>query len=484
LRARNGEPIFHPAFTSVADQARLVAAGELTATQLVNDTLERIDQLNPTLHAFLRVFRAASLAEAAALDEFQRREGRTRGPLHGVPIAIKDENDVVGDPTTYGGAAVTTLASADSEIVRLLREAGAVIIGKTAMPEFGIWPFTESQANGYTHNPWDLNRSTAGSSGGTAAAVASGMVAAGIGGDGGGSIRLPASYCGLYGLKPSRGRVSASPNAELWRSLGTTGPLTRTVLDSALLYDVISGTTTADRWSAPPLARSLVSAVTAPFVPLRIAVSFRNPAGGAKADAETRAAISRTAHALRALGHHVVAASPTYPNATAAFVPQLVGGVADEAVRVDHPELLEQRTRGLLTIGRVFAGHRVGRWAERHGEKISAQVNTFFDDFDLLLMPTTPSAALPIGQLDGAGTIAAMAKALPVSSFTSLWNVVGNPAAAIPTGFTPGGLPLSAQLVGRVNDEFTVVQVSAQLEAAQPWTGRRPAISAPSDATP
>ena len=468
----------HSAFTGVAEQARLVAAGEITAAELTEHTLRRIDELNPTLRAFLRVFHAPARAEAAALDEFQAREGRTRGPLHGVPIAIKDENDIAGYPTTYGGAAVSTPAAADSEVVRLLRAAGAVIIGKTAMPEFGIWPFTETQANGYTRNPWNPQRSTAGSSGGTAAAVASGMVAAGIGGDGGGSIRLPSSYCGLYGLKPSRGRVSSAPNAELWRSLGTLGPLTRSVLDSALIYDVIAGTTSGDRWSAPDLQRSLVSAVTAPFVPLRIAVSVRNPAGGAKADAHTRAALLRTARALRALGHHVESASPNYPNATAAFVPQLVGGVADEAARVDHPELLEHRTRGLLAIGKAFAGRRVGRWAERQGEKISAEVNTFFDDFDLLLTPTTPSAALPIGQLDGAGTIRAMAKALPVSSFTSFWNVVGNPAAAIPTGFTPDGLPLSAQLVGRVNDEYTVVQVSAQLEAAQPWSDKIPAVHA------
>jgi len=131
-----------------------------------------------------------------------------------------------------------------------------------------------------------------------------------------------------------------------------------------------------------------------------------------------------------------------------------------------------------LAIGKAFAGRRVGRWAERQGEKISAEVNTFFDDFDLLLTPTTPSAALPIGQLDGAGTVRAMFKALPVSSFTSFWNVVGNPAAAIPTGFTPDGLPLSAQLVGRINDEYTVVQVSAQLEAAQPWSEKIPAVHA------
>jgi amidase len=464
--------------TGVAEQARMVAAGEVTATELTEATLTRIESLNPQLRAFLLVLRGSALAEAAELDHFQLREGRTRGPLHGVPIAIKDENDIAGLLTTYGGAAVSTPASADSEVVRLLRAAGAVIIGKTAMPEFGIWPFTETAANGYTRNPWNPLRSTAGSSGGTAAAVASGMVAAGIGGDGGGSIRLPASYCGLYGLKPQRGRVSAAPNRELWRSLGTMGPLTRSVVDSALIYDVLTGTTAVDKWSAKPHRASLVSAVSAPFVPLRIAVSMANPAGGPAPDAATVAAIDRTADTLRSLGHTVVLASPTYPNATLAFTPQLIGGVSDEAARVDHPELLEKRTRALLRIGRALASPKVGAWSERHGEKIAAKVNTFFDDFDLLLMPTTPSAAIPVGQLNGLGILGAMRKALPLSSFTSFWNVCGNPAAAIPTGFTREGLPLSAQLVGRPHDEYTVVQVSAQIEDAQPWADRHPAIYA------
>ena len=251
----------HLDFTSFADQARMVAAGEVASAELVEHCLARIHRLDQRLNAFAYVLDDAARAEAAARDATPTDQ---RGPLHGVPIAIKDENDVAGLPTAYGGAAFTTPAAADSEVVRRLRAAGAVIIGKTRMPEFGIWPWTETSANGYTRNPWNPLRSTAGSSGGSAAAVASGMVAAAIGGDGGGSIRLPASFCGLYGLKCQRGRTSAAPNAHLWRSLGVIGPLTRTVEDSALIYDAITGSTPTDAWQAKPLPMTLTQAYATP----------------------------------------------------------------------------------------------------------------------------------------------------------------------------------------------------------------------------
>ena len=232
-------------FSSVHSQRAWVVDGQVTSRELVEHSLAEIARLDPAVNAFSAVLHDEARAEADRLDA-TLRDGAPAGPLHGVPIAIKDENDVRGVPTACGGASVTTPARADSEVVTRLRDAGAVIIGKTRMPEFGIWPFTETAAHGWTRNPWDLDRSPAGSSGGTAAAVASGMVAAGIGGDGGGSIRLPSSWCGLFGLKPQRGRVSTAPNPDLWRALGTLGPLTRTVADSALIYDVISGTTSTE----------------------------------------------------------------------------------------------------------------------------------------------------------------------------------------------------------------------------------------------
>jgi amidase len=203
-------------------QARAVAAGETTAVDLVEAALARIEQHDPLLNAFTRVLADEARVEAAARDAWQAR-GKPLGALHGVPVAIKDEYDVAGTVTSYGGDANRTPALRDGEVVRRLREAGAVVVGKTVMPEFGAWPFTEPRRFGATRNPWVPGHTPGGSSGGSAAAVASGMVSVAIGGDGGGSIRIPSACCGLFGLKPTRGRVSTYPSTNLWGALGTVG---------------------------------------------------------------------------------------------------------------------------------------------------------------------------------------------------------------------------------------------------------------------
>ena len=462
------------AFAGVVGQAELIRTGRLSARELTENTLRRIERLNPTLNAFTRVLTDEAIAEATRLDERQA-SGATIGPLHGVPIAIKDENDVAGTPTTYGGAAVTRIAKTDSEVVRRLRDAGAVIIGKTTMPEFGIWPFTETAAHGYTRNPWNTTVSTGGSSGGTAAAVASGMVAAGIGGDGGGSIRLPSAFCGLFGLKPQRGRVSTAPNGNLWRSLGTLGPLTRSVEDSARVYDAITGSTPVDDYRAEPLETSFTeSAVGSSLRPLRIAVSTRCPVRGVTPAPEVVAGVRAVAEMLSALGHHVDEHDPRYPDATASFLPQVLGGVRDEAVRVDRPDLLEKRTRALSSIGRIASPRRVGRAAYRRGQRIANTVNQVFETYDIVLMPTTPALPRQIGQLEGTGLLSAVRKALPIAAYCSIWNVCGNPAAAVPAGFSAGGLPLSVQLVSRPNGELTIMALAHQLEGRIEWTNSRP----------
>ncbi|MCC4908875.1 amidase [Microbacterium sp. cx-59] len=463
-------------YSTVIEQAGWVAAGEISARELVEHSIARIDALNPVLNAFAHVFTEEARAHADALDA-ERAAGALRGPLHGVPIAIKEENDVAGIPTRFGSSAFTTPATADSAVVQRLRDAGAIIVGTTRMPEFGIWPFTESDSFGWTRNPWNTGRSTAGSSGGTAAAIASGMVAAGIGGDGGGSIRLPASWCGLFGLKPQRGRVSLAPNTDLWRALGVIGPLTRSVADSALIHDVIGGAASADRFSAEALPAPMLRSATEPLDrPLRIMVSLKNPMGGQAADPDTASAVRRTADLLRGLGHEVIEADPDYPRLALPFQVQLAAGISDEAARADHPELLERRTRAMLRLARPLS--RFGAWAERAAaERGEPFLTRLFGGVDLLITPTTPTAALPVGQLDGAGAIAAVQKAGPVSSFTSVWNALGNPAAAVPAGFTDAGLPLSVQVIGPRNDEPTVLALSAQLESARPWADRRPPLA-------
>ena len=211
-----------------------IASGTATAGAVVDAALGRIAALDPRFNAFSVVLAEEARQEALARDQ-HLSGGDPPGPLHGVPVAIKEEIDVAGCVTTFGGEANSTPADADAEVVRRLREAGAVIVGKTTMPEFGAFPYTESVSRGVTRNPWDPTRTPGGSSGGTAVAVATGMVTVGLGGDGGGSIRIPSACCGLFGLKPQRGRVTTAPHPHLWWALGTAGPLSRTVLDSAIV---------------------------------------------------------------------------------------------------------------------------------------------------------------------------------------------------------------------------------------------------------
>ncbi|WP_084127212.1 amidase [Demequina sp. NBRC 110054] len=460
-------------FATAVETRDAIAGGETTARAVVERALARIAALDGRLNAFAHVLADEALAEADARDAAQAA-GEALGPLHGVPVAIKDENDVAGLPTAYGGAAFSTPAAADAEVVRRLREAGAVIVGKTRMPEFGIWPFTETEVNGITRNPWNLERSTAGSSGGTAAAVASGMVPVAIGGDGGGSIRLPSSWCGLVGLKPQRGRVSAAPNPDLWRSLGVIGPLTRTVADSALVYDAIHGATATDRFAAEAWDTTLTAALD-DVRPLRIVVSTSNPGGGPRPDVETAAALARTAQLLREAGHDVVERDVRYPQVTLPFLVQFFGGVTDEARRAEHPERLESRTRALVRLGAPLRG--LGAWAERKAEALATEFEAgFFSENDVLITPTTPTTAQLAGRLTGAGALKGLARANPVSSFTAPWNVLGNPAIAVPVGLDRQGLPLSVQVIAPANGEPAAIAVAAQVEAAAGFVGARPPL--------
>jgi amidase len=461
------------AYAGVAGQAELIRAKQLSAVELTQTLLDRIARLDPALNAFRIVLPDEALEEAAARDEAPSRQ---RGPLHGVPIAIKDELDVAGQLTTFGGAARTAAAQQDSEPVRRLRAAGAIIIGKTRMPEFGQWPFTESAAGGYTRNPWDPTRTPGGSSGGTAAAVAAGMTAAAMGGDGGGSIRIPAACCGLFGLKPQRGRVSVAPAPDLWHALGTVGPLTRSVLDSALVYDAIRGNLPSDRYRAPDPAISFEQAAQTEPRHLRIAVSTRAAAKPARLAPDQRSALERTAETLRGLGHDVREVDLRYPNLEPAFVPQFYGGVRDEAALVERPDLLERRTKQTLAIARLFPPKAI-RAAVAHGERLAANINRVFESHDLLLTPTIPSLPRSIGALDGIGSLHASLRAIPYVAYTAVWNVCGNPAASVPTGLAPLGLPTAVQLVAAPHAEATLFAVAAQLERASPWAGLIPPLA-------
>ncbi|WP_411103223.1 amidase [Streptomyces sp. cmx-4-9] len=457
-------------FQSVERQAELVRTGKASSRDLVEASLQRIARIDPGLGAFRTVLAGQALAEADARDAQQ-----PRGPLHGVPVAVKDELDVAGQVTTFGGAANRTPVGTDCEAVRRLRAAGGVIVGKTAMPEFGQWPFTESAAHGPTRNPWDTSRTPGGSSGGSAAAVAAGLVGAALGGDGGGSLRIPAACCGLFGLKPQRGRVSTAPHPHLWYALGTVGPLTRTVRDSALLYDVLAGSVPTDRWSARPAATSWVRALQTPPGPLRIGYSATPAVPGVRPHPAHVAALWETVGALRELGHEVREVVPRYPDATASFVAQFCGGVRAEAEAVERPDLLEPRTRRLLALTRRLPASAVERGI-RAGERLAERADRMFTTMDLLLTPVIAERPRPVGALEGAGLLAALVRSRPMIAYTALWNVTGHPAASIPAGHGADGLPLAVQLVGRRDDEVSVLRVAAQLEDVRPWGQRRPPL--------
>jgi amidase len=449
------------------DLVRRIAAGRATAREAVEASLARIDRHDRDVNAFSVVLADRARNDADRLDE-QAAAGASTGPLHGVPVAIKEEIDVAGCVTTFGGRGNSTPAVEDGEVVRRLRRAGAVVVGKTRMPEFGQWPFTESVDGGITRNPWDRSRTPGGSSGGTAVAVALGMVPVGIGGDGGGSIRIPAACCGLFGLKPTRGRVTADPMPHLWWALGTTGPLTRTVLDSALVYDVIRGKVAGDRFTAPEPATSFVTAATADPGRLRIGWSTKPVTRGVRPATEHVAAVHDTARLLAEVGHDVREVDPHYPDPTAAFVPQFFAGVRTESDAVEHYDRLERRTRQVYRLGSWVRPGVIDK-ALAAGERVAVKANRVFDGLDVLLTPTIGPRPRAVGVLSRGGAVTAALRSTPMIAWTALWNVTGNPAASVPAGLAADGMPLSVQLVGRVGDEPTLLALAAQLERERPW---------------
>jgi amidase len=463
------------AFAGAIRQAEMIRAGELSPTELVRMTLERIERLDPQLNCFRVVLGERALLEAQQAEA--RLKGGDERPLLGVPIALKDNHDLAGELTTNGTDGFPDPAAADSEMVRRVREAGAIVVGKTLLPELAICGFTESATWGVTRNPWNPQRSPGGSSGGSATAVAAGLVPVASASDGAGSIRIPAASCGIFGLKPQRGRVSLGPDLEHWNGLSANGCLSRTVADTALWLDLVSGGSREPGAPPAPERPFLEAARSAPGR-LRIAWSTATPRAAAppRVAEVVKRAVADTAEVLGALGHQAEQRDPAWGGIGNNIAPRYLRGIAEDFAKVPHPERLERRTRGLGRLGRLVPEKLFER-ARRAAATDAARVNAIFDSCDVLLTPAIGGTAIPVRRWEGEGPIRTV---LGMSSFYPYcvpWNHLGNPAMSVPAGFADDGMPLSVQAIGRPGDEATLLSLAAQIEAERPWADQRPPIS-------
>ncbi|MGC0398520.1 amidase [Streptomyces sp. SAI-126] len=456
----------HERSAGLAETARALADGTLTSRALVEQTLARIEASQGSLNAFRIVRTDAALAEAEAADA-QLAAG-VRKPLLGVPIAVKDDMDVAGEPTAFGCQGEFPAVARDGEAVRRLRAAGAVIVGKTNTCEFGQWPFTEGPAFGATRNPWSPEHTPGGSSGGSAAAVAAGLVPAALGSDGAGSVRIPASWTHLVGIKPQRGRISTWPRGESFQGITVNGTLARTVADAALLLDAASGNHDLDPHRPPGVDAS--AAVGRDPGRLRIALALKPPftALPARLQPDVRAQVVELAEKLSALGHTVEEADPPYGQIGLTFIPRATAGIAERVREAPFPALLDRRTRDAARLGGLLGGVplRAARGAEA---VLHRRIGGFFTSYDVVLAPTTAAPPPRIGamlRLGGLATDRAMIAACP---YAWPWNVLGWPGVNVPAGFVGEGLPVGAQLLGPANSEPLLLSLAAQLEADLRW---------------
>ncbi len=450
------------AFAGAVRQAELVRRGEVSARELVQLYLDRIDRLDPVLNAYRVVFRERALAEAGQADG--RAGAGDRRPLLGVPFAVKDDCDVAGEATAFGFLP-NGVATADAEVVRRLRAAGAVILGKTHVPELTITPWTESPTYGATRNPWDVDRTPGGTSGGSAVAVAAGLAGAAIGSDGAGSIRIPAACCGLFGLKAQNGRVPTAPAVEPFAGLATWGPLTRGVADSALVYDAIKdgGPSFAEAAGREPGR-------------LRIAVSVKTPPlTGVQADEEQLSGVQALTQLLRDLGHEVIEREIGYtPPIAANVIARYLGGIAEEGRSLGHPERFSRRTRGYIRMGSAIPEAFVERAKAAAAADGAALDRVFEGGVDAVVTPMFTRRPPRVGEYEGRSALWAFIGSVRFVPYCGAYNHTGQPAASIPAAWAADGFPVGAQLVVPPQGEPVLLSLAAQLERELGWLERRP----------
>jgi amidase len=469
-------------FRPAIELAAMVRSGEFSARELVQLSLDRIEELNPRLNAFVQVDGERALATAAEIGSGDER------PFAGVPIAIKNNRPVSGLRLTYGCSLMENFtADYDHNVTRRLKQAGFVVVGSTTLPEYGILPTTEARLFGPTRNPWDLERSPGGSSGGAAAAVASGMVPVAHGNDGGGSIRIPAACCGLVGLKPQRGRISAAP--ELGESLlGIDGVLTRTVGDTAAILDVLAGYEAGDATWAPPPAQPFAGAAGERPGRLRIAATTLPPIADAVVDPLCAGAVEEAVGLLRELGHEVVEVDPpwriegltelfgavfcTHIGLSIAFSGMVAGR---DPVAAD----MEPMSWAIFSLVQKLNAVE-GFGATVRLEAFTRQLVQFMEPYDALLTPALAERPLPLGTLDPGvpNPLETFTRSGLFTPFTPVFNASGQPGISVPLFHGEDGLPLAVQLAGSPAREDTLIALAAQLEEARPWAARRPELVA------
>jgi len=471
-------------FRPVDELAGMVRSGEVSARDLVQESLDRIDELNPQLNAFVDVFADEALAAADAVGQDDDR------PFAGVPIAIKNNRAVAGKRLTSAADFMGDFVPGhDDNVVARLKQAGFIVVGTTTLPEWGILPVTDTKRFGTTRNPYDPERTPGGSSGGSAAAVASGMVPIAHANDGGGSTRIPAACTGLVGLKPQRGRISTAPVGG-GEFLVADGVLTRTTRETALLLDILAGYEVGDSQWAPAPAEPFAAGAAREPGRLRIAVASNPPLEGAELDDEARRSVREAAELLTELGHEVVEAAPPWGQPgvlhmfTACFGPLVCLNVAYAQILAGRDITAEDTESVSWAIWRLCndkINSVESAAAQVQLQGMARQIITWMEDFDAILTPALAEAPVKHGVIDPQSPepMAAFARSGTFTPFTALFNVSGQPAITVPLFDREDGIatPLSVQLVGKPAEEGALLALSAQLETARPWAHRRPALA-------
>jgi Asp-tRNA(Asn)/Glu-tRNA(Gln) amidotransferase A subunit family amidase len=464
---------------SATELAASIRAGDLSPVAVTEHYLSRIEARNAELGAFFTVTPELALGQARAAEKAVAGAADPAGlpPLTGVPIPIKDLNMVAGVRQTFGSVVFAdNIAPQDDYVTSKIRAAGAVIIGKTSCPEFGLPCYTETEVGPPARTPWDLSRSAGGSSGGAGAAVAAGLAPAAHGNDGGGSIRIPSSVCGLFGIKPSRGRISNAPLMPDLTGLTTEGPLARTVADAALLLDVMTGNQPGDMYTQPPLTQSFSSHVGRDPGRLRIARTLAHPVGDGAVHPDCVAAYEDASRLLAELGHEVVdVPAPFGADVVPAFETLWYAMATLAPVPPADEPRLRPLTRYLRERGATVTAAEL-MFAQAYLQIIMRSALPALAAYDALLTPTLAAPPAEVGYFEQVGPAENFERQKQFTPYTALCNVSGQPAVNVPLHWNEDGLPIGIMLAGQVGEEATLISLSAQLEEARPWQHRHPPL--------